>query len=95
VSVCPLVGCNSLPLTLSAACWVFQNEVMLAPFLWALHSLSDSVRLILHLHNLDLHRKRIFMRLSVLGYPMVMPVRNTWSPYMISGDAPSKAVWIP
>jgi hypothetical protein len=27
-----------------AACWVFQRAVMISPFLWALHSLSNSVR---------------------------------------------------
>jgi hypothetical protein len=41
---CPLVGCKYLHLTLSAACWVFWRAVMLGPFLWALHSLSNSVR---------------------------------------------------
>ena len=41
---CPLFGCNYLPLTLSTACWVFQRAVMIGPFLWALHSLSNSVR---------------------------------------------------
>jgi hypothetical protein len=40
----PLVGCKYLHLTLSAACWVFQRAVMLGPFLWVLHSLSNSVR---------------------------------------------------
>ena len=47
---CPLVGCKYLHLTrllvltLSATCWVFQSAVTLSPFLWALHSLSNSVR---------------------------------------------------
>jgi hypothetical protein len=41
---CPLVGYNYLPLTLSVACWVFWSAVMLGPFLWPLHSLSNSVR---------------------------------------------------
>ena len=41
---CPLVGCKYLHLTLSAACWVFQRAVMIDPFLWELHSLSNSVR---------------------------------------------------
>jgi hypothetical protein len=41
---CSLVGYNYLPLSLSAACWIFQSAVMLGPFLWALHSLSNSVR---------------------------------------------------
>jgi hypothetical protein len=27
-----LVGCKYLHLTLAAACWVFQSEVMLGPF---------------------------------------------------------------
>jgi hypothetical protein len=43
-SFCPLVRCKYLHLTLSAACWVFRSAVMLGPFLWALHSLSNSVR---------------------------------------------------
>ena len=43
-SFCPLVGCKYLYLTLSAACWVFQRAVMIDPFLWVLHSLSNSVR---------------------------------------------------
>jgi hypothetical protein len=29
---CPLIGCKYLHLTLSAACWVFQREVMIDPF---------------------------------------------------------------
>jgi hypothetical protein len=41
---CPLVGCKYLHLTLSAACWVFQREVMIGPFLCVFHSLSNSVR---------------------------------------------------
>jgi hypothetical protein len=41
---CPSVGCKYLHLTLSAACWVFQSVVMLGPFLWVLHSLSNGVR---------------------------------------------------
>jgi hypothetical protein len=41
-SFCPLVGCKYLHLTLSAAC-VFHSVVMLGPFLWAFHSLSNSV----------------------------------------------------
>jgi hypothetical protein len=43
-SFCSLIGCKYLHLTLSAACWVFQRAVMVGPFLWVLHSLSDSVR---------------------------------------------------
>jgi hypothetical protein len=39
-----LVGCKYLHLTLSAACWVFWRAVMIGPFLWMLHSLSNSVR---------------------------------------------------
>jgi hypothetical protein len=41
---CSLVGCKYVHLTLSAACWVFQREVTIDLFLWALHSLSNSVR---------------------------------------------------
>jgi hypothetical protein len=41
----PVVGCKYLHLTLSAACCIFQRIVMLGPFLWVLHSLSNSVRL--------------------------------------------------
>jgi hypothetical protein len=41
---CPLVGCKYLYLTLLAACWVFLSVVMIGPFLWALHSLGNSVR---------------------------------------------------
>jgi hypothetical protein len=41
---CLLVGCKYLFLTPSAACWVFWSVVMLGPFLWVLHSLSNSVR---------------------------------------------------
>ena len=41
---CPLVGCKHLHLTLSAACWVFLRAVMIVLFLWAFHSLSNSVR---------------------------------------------------
>jgi hypothetical protein len=33
-----------LHLTLSASCWVFQSAAMIGPFLWVLHSLSNSVR---------------------------------------------------
>jgi hypothetical protein len=40
----PLVGCKYLHLTFSAACWVFWSAVMLGPFLWVLHSFSNSVR---------------------------------------------------
>jgi hypothetical protein len=42
-SFCPLVGCKYLHLTHSAACWVFQRAVMMGPFLWACHSISNSV----------------------------------------------------
>jgi hypothetical protein len=38
------LGANYLHLILSAACCVFQRAVMLGPFLWVLHSLSNSVR---------------------------------------------------
>jgi hypothetical protein len=41
---CPLFGCKYLHLTLSAACWGFQNEVMLGLFLWVFHSFGNSVR---------------------------------------------------
>jgi hypothetical protein len=41
---CPLVGCKYLRLILSVACWVFWSMVMLGPFLWVLHSLSNSIR---------------------------------------------------
>ena len=43
-SFCPLVGCKYLHLTLPAAFWVIRSTVMLGPILWALHSLSSSVR---------------------------------------------------
>jgi hypothetical protein len=43
-SFCPLIGCKYLHLTLSGACGVFWRAVMIGPFLWALHSLSNSVR---------------------------------------------------
>ena len=39
-----MIGCKYLPLTLSAACWVFWRAVMIGPFLWVLHNLSNSVR---------------------------------------------------
>jgi hypothetical protein len=39
-----LVGCKYLHVTLSAACWVL-GEVTIGLFLWALHSISNSVRL--------------------------------------------------
>jgi hypothetical protein len=39
-----LVGCKYLHLTLLAACWVFRSVVMIGPFLWVRHSLSNSVR---------------------------------------------------
>jgi hypothetical protein len=42
---CPLIGCKYLTLTLSPACWVFQMAVMIGPFLWALHSFHNNVRL--------------------------------------------------
>ena len=42
-SCCPLFGCKHLYLTLSAACWVFR-AVVIGPFLWVLHSISNSVR---------------------------------------------------
>jgi hypothetical protein len=41
---CPLVGCKYLHLTLSAVCWVFWRAVMIDPFWWVFHSLSNSVR---------------------------------------------------
>ena len=50
ISVCvvftfkPLKMALYLHLTLSTACWVFWRAVMLGPFLWALHNLSNSVR---------------------------------------------------
>jgi hypothetical protein len=31
-SICPLVGCKYLHLTLLAACWVFQSVIMIGPF---------------------------------------------------------------
>ena len=40
-SFCPFVGYKYLPLTLSVACWVFQSTVMLGPFLWGFHSLTN------------------------------------------------------
>jgi hypothetical protein len=40
---CPLVRCKYPRLTLSAACWVFWGTVMIGPFLWVFHSLSNSV----------------------------------------------------
>jgi hypothetical protein len=39
-----LIGYKHLPLTLSAACWIFQRAGMIDPLLWVLHSLSNSVR---------------------------------------------------
>jgi hypothetical protein len=42
-SFCPLIGYKYLHLTLSAACWVFQRVVRIAPFLCVLHSLSNIV----------------------------------------------------
>jgi hypothetical protein len=39
-----LVGWKYIHLTLSSACWVFQSAVILCPFLWVLHNLSNSVR---------------------------------------------------
>jgi hypothetical protein len=42
-SLCSLVGCNYLHLTLPAACWVFQRAAIIDPFLWELHN-SNSVR---------------------------------------------------
>jgi hypothetical protein len=41
---CPLVGHNYLSLPLSSACWVFRSAVMISPFMWVLHSLSNSAR---------------------------------------------------
>jgi hypothetical protein len=41
---CPLVGCKYLHLTLSEICWVFWRAVMIGSFIWALHSLSNTVR---------------------------------------------------
>jgi hypothetical protein len=41
---CPLAWWKYLNLTLSVAYWVFQRAVLIGPFLWALHSLSDNVR---------------------------------------------------
>ena len=43
-SFSPLVGYKYLHLILSAACWVFRRAVMIGPFLWVLHSLSNSIR---------------------------------------------------
>jgi hypothetical protein len=43
-SFCSLVECKYLHLILSAACWVFQRAVTIDPFLWAHHSLSNSIR---------------------------------------------------
>ena len=39
-----LFECKYLHLTLPAACWVFRSAVMLGPFLWVLHSFSNSVK---------------------------------------------------
>ena len=44
-SFCLLVGCKYLHLILSAACWVLWRAVILGPFLWAFHSLSNSASL--------------------------------------------------
>ena len=33
ISICPLIGCKYLRLTLSAACWAFQRAVMMGPCL--------------------------------------------------------------
>jgi hypothetical protein len=41
-SSCPLVGCKYLHLTVCVGS--FRRTVMLGPFLWVLHSLSNSVR---------------------------------------------------
>ena len=41
---CPPAWCKYLHLTLSAAYSVFQSLVMLGPFMWAFHNLSNSVR---------------------------------------------------
>jgi hypothetical protein len=38
------IGWMQISASLSAACWVFQRAVMIDPFLWALHGLSNSVR---------------------------------------------------
>jgi hypothetical protein len=38
------VGCRYVLLTLSDACWIFQESVMIDPFFRALHNLSNSVR---------------------------------------------------
>ena len=43
-SFCPLVACKFLHLTLSPAGWVFKRAVMIGLFLWAHHSISNSVR---------------------------------------------------
>jgi hypothetical protein len=42
-SFCPLVGCKYLYLTQLLVEFFFQKAVMIGPFLWALHSLSNSV----------------------------------------------------
>ena len=43
-SFCQLVGCKYLHLSLSADYWVIQRAVMIGPFLWAHHGLSNSVK---------------------------------------------------
>lgn len=49
-SFCPLGGWKYLQLTFSAAGWVLRRAVIIGPYLWELHSLSNSVR---PCHQLD------------------------------------------
>ena len=43
ISYCPLVGCKYLHLTVLAAPWIVQRTVIIGPFLWVFHSLSNRV----------------------------------------------------
>jgi hypothetical protein len=82
---CPLTGCKYLHLTLSAVCWVFQRAFMIDPFLWALHSLSNSVRLVTSPcldPTLGLSLDLLFLRLLSISIPVILPDRNNYGSEM-------------
>jgi hypothetical protein len=92
-----LVGCKYLYLPLSAPCWVFQRAVIRGPFLWALHSLSNSVRpwdlplnWIPFWLSLD-----IFLRFLYISIPVILSDRNNYGSEFDSRVAAPSLNWCP
>ena len=79
---CQLVGCKYLPLILSVACWVLRSVAMLGPFLWVLHSLSNSVRPwdlpLSWIPFLGLSLDLLFLRLLSISIPVILSDRNNY-----------------